>query len=281
MSSFDLHIHSTYSDGTFSPEQIVTEAAANSVTLIAITDHDEIAGLAVAAPIARELGVQLISGVEINTEIGREEVHILGYGFDENSPLMLEGLQRLRESRQRRMAKMLARLNDIGCPISAVELQRIAGHGSIGRPHLAQALLAAGYVTSISDAFNRYIGNRSPAYIPRESITPEAAIALIHQSGGIASLAHPGKLGDPVRIIERLRATGLDALEVYHSDHQVKMTQRLLARAQQYRLIITGGSDSHGTQGIRNIAIGNVNMPESVRNDFLFKIAANLNKTRT
>lgn len=269
MASFDLHLHSTYSDGTFTPEQVVEVAAANGVTLISLTDHDEIAGLTVAAPLAAQLGVQLINGVEINTEVGKEEVHILGYGFDANSPVLTEELQKLRDSRLQRMARMIERLNSFGFAIDLAAVQAISGNGSLGRPHLARALLDAGYVSDISEAFTRYIGNGSPAYIRRNSITPETAIALIHQAGGIASLAHPGKLSDPVRIIERLRAAGLDALEVYHSDHQPKMTQRLLTRAQQYRLIITGGSDNHGASGIRDTTIGSTNMPESVRNDFL------------
>ena len=269
MASCDLHLHTTFSDGTQSPEAVVAAAAARGVRLLAITDHDEVGGVLPAQQAGAQLGVTVISGVEINTEVGKEDVHILGYGFAPDSPALLAGLHALRNARLVRAEQMLARLTSIGYPLTLEQVLAISGEGSVGRPHIARALVAAGYVADVATAFSRLIGNRCPAFIPRAGITPEEAIALIHRAGGIASLAHPGKLGDPIRFIQRLRAAGLDALEVYHSDHPPKATQRLARWAAQYCLAMTGGSDSHGEQGPRVVCAGSVPIPEEIATDFI------------
>lgn len=264
MAHIDLHLHSTFSDGVLSPEEVVATAAARGVTLLAITDHDNVGGVAIAREAGQSLGVQVISGVEINTEVGREEVHILGYGFPEDSPVLLAGLQQRREARVQRMQQMVSRLVAIGYPLDFARVQAIAGQGSIGRPHLAQALVDAGYVQSGVEAFERLIGNRCPAYVPRLPFAPEQAIELVHQAGGIVSLAHPGKLGDPIRFIRRLKTAGLDALEAYHSDHSPSTTERMVQWARQYHLEVTGGTDSHGPRGPRMRQIGDVPIPDAV-----------------
>lgn len=264
MSRVDLHLHTTYSDGTQTPEALVADAAARGVTLLAITDHDEIGGVAPAQAAGAALGVRVLSGVEINTEVGREHIHILGYGFPPDAPALREGLAALRASRVERLHKMLSRLSSLGYPLEAARVLAIAGHGSVGRPHLARALVAAGYVPDIRTAFDRLIGNHGPAYVPRAPYRPETAIALIRQSGGVTSLAHPGKLGDPVRIIHALKEAGLDGLEAYHSDHPPAMTARMLRYARQWRLLVTGGTDSHGPDGPRVTPVGAIDVPDEV-----------------
>lgn len=268
MSHLDLHLHTVFSDGMLTPEQTVIAAAANAVTLIAITDHDEVAGIAPAQAVARAYGIEVISGVEINTTVGKEEVHILGYGFPVDSAILREGLQRRRDARRVRLDAMLSRLASLGYPLELEKVLAIAGNGSVGRPHLGRALVESGYVPDLVTAFDKLIGNRAPAYIPRSPFTPEEAIALIHQAGGVTSLAHPGKLGDPKRFLNRLTAAGLDALEVYHSDHAPAATQRLLGWARQYRLAVTGGTDSHGPNGPHTVQIGAVAIPDEVAEQF-------------
>ena len=274
MSQIDLHLHTTYSDGTWTPQEVVVAAVGRGVTLIAITDHDDVGGVLPAQTAAQGTGVTVISGVEINTEVGKEDVHILGYGFSADAPALREGLQGLRDSRLERMHKMLDRLATLGYPLSAERALEIAGHGSVGRPHVARALMEAGYVADLGEAFDRLIGNRGPAYIPRSTFSPEAAIALIHRAGGVASLAHPGKLGDPMRFIRRLKEVGLDALEAYHSDHLPRVTERFVYWAQQFGLQVTGGTDSHGPGGSRVVPVGAVPIPDEVGEKFLALLAA-------
>lgn len=273
MGRVDLHLHTTYSDGTQSPEALVADAAARGVALIAITDHDEIGGIAPAQAAGAALGVQVISGVEINTEVGREQIHILGYGFPPDAPALLAGLAALRQARVERLEKMLARLAVLGYHLDAARVLAIAGHGSVGRPHLARALVEAGFLPDIRTAFDRLISNHGPAYVPRTPYRPEAAIALIRGAGGVTSLAHPGKLGDPVRIITMLKAAGLEALEAYHSDHPATVTTRMLRYASHYALLVTGGSDSHGPDGPRVTPVGSLDIPDAVGEALLAAIA--------
>jgi predicted metal-dependent phosphoesterase TrpH len=265
MATIDLHLHTTFSDGTWSPEELVAEAARRAVTLIAVTDHDEIGGIAPAQAVGRHCGVEVVSGVEINTDLGREEVHILGYGFPLESAVLHEGLDGLRTSRCTRLERILGRLAAAGVRLDRDRVLAIAGKGSVGRPHIAQALVEAGVVADMNAAFDRYLGRNSPAYVPRETLSPEEAIALIHRAGGFTSLAHPGKLGDPPRILRRLAAAGLDALEAYHTDHSAELSTRLERWAAQYGLVVTGGTDSHGPRGSRVVVVGSVPVPETVR----------------
>jgi len=264
MGRIDLHLHTAYSDGSLSPRAVVDAAAARGVRLIAITDHDEIGGVPEAQAAGAALGVRVLSGVEINTDVGRADVHILGYGFPPDAPALRDGLQALRAARLTRAALMVKRLHDLGYPVEMARLLAIAGEGSIGRPHVAQALVEAGHVDDVGQAFDRLIGKGKPAYVKRAPFTPQQAIALIHASGGIASLAHPGKLGDPLRHIRVLKAAGLDALEAYHSDHAPAVTARILGYARQCGLAVTGGTDSHGPASARPVAIGAVDVPDEV-----------------
>ncbi|HEX2950625.1 MAG TPA: PHP domain-containing protein [Armatimonadota bacterium] len=275
MAHLDLHLHTTYSDGTLTPEEVIMTAAERGVLLLAITDHDEVEGIAPAQAAASAYGIEVISGVEINTQAGKEDVHILGYGFPVTSPVLLAGLRLRREARVERAKKILARLATLGYSIDIADVLAIAGHGSVGRPHIARALVHAGYVHDTAEAFDRLIGNRCPAYVPRSPFTPEEAVALIHQAGGIASLAHPGKLGDPIRFIKRLKEVDLNAIEAYHSDHSAAVTERLLRWARQFDLGVTGGTDSHGPHGTRVVPIGSVPIPDEVGERFLALLGQN------
>lgn len=272
MGHVDLHLHTTYSDGSLSPRATVETAASRDVRIIAITDHDELGGISEAQASGAECGVTVIAGVEINTDVGREDVHILGYGFPPDSSVLRGTLATLRAGRLERTKKMLARLAEFGCPLELEHVLNVAGQGSIGRPHVAQALVDAGYVVSREQAFDKLIGRKCKAYVPRSPYRPEDAIAVIHKAGGIVSLAHPGKLGDPLRFIRKLKEVGLDALEAYHSDHQPAVTERLLRWAGHYGLAVTGGTDSHGPNSARNVPIGIVNVPDTVGEWLLEKI---------
>jgi len=276
MGRIDLHLHTTYSDGTATPAAVATQAAARRVGLIAITDHDETAGIIEAQQAGQALGVTVISGVEINTDSGHEEIHILGYGFPIGSPILAEGLQALRASRLERAAKIVERLNALGYPLKLDRVLAIAGSGSVGRPHIARALVQEGFARSSSDAFSNLIGRGCPAHISRKPFTAEDAIALIHRAGGITSLAHPGKLGDPARVVRELQPAGLDALEAYHSDHSAGAVKRLLQIAADARLLVTGGTDSHGPGSPRVVAIGSLDIPESVGEQLLARLNADL-----
>lgn len=273
MSHIDLHLHTTYSDGMLSPREVVASAISQGVTLLSITDHDEVGGIFPAQVAARDTMVQLISGVEINTEVGREDVHILGYGFNADSPLLLAGLSQRRQARLQRTGHMVDRLNALGYPLELASVLHIAGEGAVGRPHIARALVAAGFVSTPGEAFERLIGNRCPAYVPRPPYLPEEAINLIHTAGGITSLAHPGNIGDPIRIIRRLHDAGLDALEAYHSDHLPAVTERLLRWAADFKLAVTGGTDNHGPQSKRLATIGSVPVPDDVGERLLHLLA--------
>jgi predicted metal-dependent phosphoesterase TrpH len=272
MAIIDLHIHSSYSDGTLSPGEIVALAAVNGVKYIAITDHDEVAGVGEAMEAGALCGVEVIPGVEINTDYGRQEVHILGYGFPVDSPIMLAGVAERKEARIVRIKKMVERLGQIGKPVELDRVLAIAGHGSAGRPHLAKALFEAGQVRSYNEAFDKYIGYGCPAYIPRTVFTAEDAIKLIHAAGGVAVLAHPGKLSDPHRLIMTLLNAGLDGIEAFHFDHSIKECNKMLKVAKRHGLICTGGSDYHGSFGPRVSEIGSVAVPDDVAYEAIRRI---------
>ena len=274
MGRIDLHLHTTYSDGVSSPSEVVIAAAERRVGLIAITDHDETAGILEAQQVGGSLGVTVLSGVEINTDSGHEDVHVLGYGFPVGSPVMAEGLQALRNSRLERAAKMVARLRALGYPLELEQVLDIAGNGSVGRPHVARALVQSGFSRSTEEAFDTLLRVGRPAYVPRKHFTARDAITLIHRAGGIASLAHPGKLGDPTRVVRELLPAGLDALEAYHSDHAPGMVKRLLKIAREHNLLVTGGSDNHGPANARVVAIGGVDIPEAVGELLLARLNA-------
>ena len=257
----DLHLHTDASDGVLSPSALVARAAGAGITVLSVTDHDTVAGLAEARAAADTRGVRLVNGIEITAVEGARDVHMLGYFFDPRSGVLGEFLSRQRTDRIRRVEEMAARLAALGAPIDVTALVASAIRGrSIGRPQLADALVAAGHAVSRDDAFDRLLGDRCPAYVARRGATPVEVIALVRQAGGIASLAHPGLLNDDA-LIPRLAAAGLAAIEVRHSDHDSATERRYRELAAEHGLAVSGGSDFHGDGVHRNTTIGAISLP--------------------
>lgn len=244
---YDLHVHSTASDGTMSPEMILQTAAEMGLPGLALTDHDTLAGLQPAEEYlaARDLNVQFIPGIELNTDSGNSELHILGYFVRyHNSPIQ-QRLLEIKAARYQRAEKMVEKLRSMGLNISFEQVRTIARSGLIGRPHVAQALVEKKYVFSIKEAFQKYIGRGRPAYIPRYKFQPEEAIDLIHQAGGISILAHPGLIKEQEKV-DAVIDMGIEGLEVYYPEHSEKQVEFYFRLARENNLLITGGSDFHG-----------------------------------
>lgn len=262
-SRIDLHIHTSASDGTFDPAQAVAAAAQSGVEVLSITDHDTVDGIAPASAAGTRLGVTVVPGVEINTDYGRTEAHILGYFIDPASTELNRLLQDVRRRRVERAREMLARLRGVGIHIEERRVRELAAGGSVGRPHVARALVEAGHVKTEAEAFARFIGRDRSAYVPRYRLTPEAAAGAIRAAGGVPVLAHPAKVGDD-KLVTGLVTQGLAGLEAFHSDHSAARSRHYVALARQLRVLVTGGTDSHGPDSDRPIAIGAVAVPRWV-----------------
>jgi len=262
VSQVDLHIHSTASDGKFSPEAIVSKAAAFGLTIIALADHDSVDGIAPALEAAKAFPqLRIIPAVEISTDLPTGEAHVLGYFIDYTSDELRSALERFRSSRQRRAQGMIAKLRDLGIHIDWRRVQEIAGSGSIGRPHIAQAMLEKGYITSLREAFAKYIRQGGPAYVEREKMTPVEAVALIVRSNGLPILAHPFTVNDPETMIIRLKAAGLVGIEAYYNSYTADEIKSLVSMSDRHSLITTGGSDYHGLDDSSETMLGGVDVP--------------------
>lgn len=243
----DLHTHSTWSDGLLSPTALVEEAASRGVRALALTDHDTVAGIPEAQATGERLGVEVIPGVELSTSLGRGgEIHLLGYFIDIEAPALLERLGEYARARAERMERMIERLRRVGAPVDPERVREIAGHGTMGRPHLARALIEAGHAADLADAFDRYIGGGKPAYVPRPRVDPAEAIALVRGAGGVAVLAHPFSVGGVEPVLDRLVPAGLAGLEVDYGEYGPEDRAILREIAARRELIATGGSDYHG-----------------------------------
>ena len=262
MPGIDLHIHTSASDGRFSPAGIVSRSAAAGLAVIAITDHDTVDGIAPALQAARTFpSLRVIPGVEISTDIPAGQAHILGYFVDYTDHELQIALEKMRNSRWERARKMVARLEDLGCRIEWERVREIAGAASVGRPHIAQALMEKDYVESIKDAFTRYISQDGPAYVERDKMTPVQAAELILQAKGLPVLAHPLTVPDPEAMVIELKAAGLTGIEVYYKDYSRDDINRLLRLSDRYGLVNTGGTDYHGLEPETDIDIGGVDVP--------------------
>ncbi len=241
----DLHCHTTASDGLLSPTELVQLAARLGLKGIGITDHDTIQGWKEAEEAGAKYQIRILKGVELNTYWKGKEVHILGYEVDRSSNYLTDQLRDLREAREKRMVEILDRLKDLGINIAVNEVQQFAQGESVGRPHIAQALIERGYVRNIREGFDRYLRMGAPAYVPRNNLTPEEGILLIREAHGVAVLAHPGvqRLEEGIPVWAK---AGLQGIEVLHSQHTPDDEVRYLEIAQEYRLLTTGGSDFHG-----------------------------------
>lgn len=247
----DLHCHTTASDGTLSPAALIERAAADGFTHLAITDHDSVAGVKQAAPLAQRLGICLIPGVELSSRLDEQPVDILGYGIDPDAPALVATLEAMVEARNQRMPRMIQRLREAGIEIEMADVERFAEGGVVGRPHLARALVAKGFATSVADAFDRYLGRSCIAYVPKEALSPARAIEVIRAAGGLAVLAHPCYLRfEPaalVKVLDELVAAGLGGIEAYYSQHTAQQVERFERLGRERGLVITGGSDFHGS----------------------------------
>jgi len=258
----DLHIHSTASDGTLTPSEVVHSALELGLEAIALTDHDTVSGIEEALLAAKGTGLEVIPGVEINSEGEWGDLHFLGYYIDPQNPFLRERLQAMRDARLGRARRMLEILAQLGMPLEWEEVRALAGGESVGRPHVARALALRGYVSSPQEAFDRYIGNGGPAYVPRLRLTPAEVIEAIHRAGGVAVLAHPAHSGVIERIGEFVEL-GLEGLEVYYPEHSPEDVETLLRLCRQYGLIATGGSDFHSPHHEEGAPMGSVLAPAS------------------
>jgi predicted metal-dependent phosphoesterase TrpH len=264
VSRVDLHIHSTASDGALSPEEVVGESVRRGLSVIALTDHDTVNGVAPALAAAEAFpGLRVVPGVELSTDVAQGEVHILGYFIDYSDWELLARLERMRNSRRERAQEMIARLRDLGVNIDWSRVQEIAGGGSVGRPHLAQVMVEGGYVGSLKEAFNSYIGRGGPAYVERRKLTPAAAVELILRVRGLPVLAHPLTVADPETLVIELKAAGLIGIEAYYKDYSAADIGKLLSLAESHHLAVTGGSDYHGLDTESEAGIGSVEVPLS------------------
>ncbi len=250
MSRIDLHLHTTYSDGSLPPAEVLALAKKAGVSALAITDHDILDGLPESMLAGAELGIEIIPGVEISSCHGDNELHILGYFLDWKDPEFNRRLTTLRDSRHVRNPRIIQKLNEVGLDITYEEVKTLAGMASVGRPHIARVLMNKGYVTSAKEAFDRYLSNGAAAYVARELPAPSEAIAWIKAARGVAVLAHPTWVKESAeglfKLCEKLKQEGLGGIEVHYSTHNKQQTSEYLNLAKQLDLLVTGGSDFHG-----------------------------------
>ena len=263
MASGDFHLHSTCSDGVRSPTWVVETAAANGVRVLALTDHDTTEGLAEAAAAAAAAGLRLIPGIELSVDLDGVDAHLLGFGFDiEHGPLQAY-LSEQREGRVGRMKRMVRVLGEHGVTVEAGRVLEIAGEASVGRPHVARALVEAGYVGSVAEAFDEWLGDGRPGHITRDRLTPGAAIDLLHEAGGVVFVAHPVFLGEAYEeAVATLAAMGLDGMETYYKHYDEETIAAHEALAAKLGLGLSGGSDYHGLGNPNDREIGEIPFPD-------------------
>jgi predicted metal-dependent phosphoesterase TrpH len=257
MAIYDLHVHTSASDGMYSPAEIVAMAERLGVDVIALTDHDTVAGIPEAVRAATKCAVRVIPGVEISTDSDGVQAHILGYFVDYTSQPFVQGLERFAEARLERAHCIMDRLGDLGISLPREQLCDEGQTGAIGRPHIARLMMRQGYVGSVEEAFCRYLNHGQKAYVPRAKVTPAEAIGMIHRAGGTAVLAHPWSV---LFLLDPLVADGLDGLEVYYRDYDTCQHRRLSRLAHEHGLLCTGGTDLHGP-GPEALPLGGVRIP--------------------
>jgi hypothetical protein len=255
----DLHLHTHFSDGTYSPEELVANAERYGFTAIALTDHDTVEGCERAAIACRTAKIQFIPGTELTAEQNGNELHILGYFIDTANPKLLLEIARFQSVRQSRIREMVARLNNLAVPLQAEAVFALANCRSPGRPHVARALVNAGLCSSLDEAFERFLKKNRPAWVPKMKVSAAEAIDLIHQANGVAVMAHPG-LNRTDEVIPDLVEAGLDGIECFHTKHSTTMAERYLEMTDRFQLVVTGGSDCHGMSKGQPL-IGTVKLP--------------------
>lgn len=247
MSGFvDLHLHTTHSDGADSPERVVERALECGLDAIAITDHDETSAIGIAQAAAAEQDLIIVPGTEISATFEGQELHIVGLGIDIDAQALQEPLDRMRHERDTRAERIVDKLQELGIPITMEQLRARAGTGTIGRIHIGQEVMALGFGRTVQDVFDKYIKAGRPAYVHKENLEASEAIEAIHGAGGLAFVAHPG-LGDQHKRLEALFTLPFDGIEAYHSRHTDRQTKSFLTFAESRGLLVTGGSDCHGS----------------------------------
>ena len=275
----DLHMHSTFSDGSFPPEDLVAKAVEAGVTAISLTDHDTMAGVPRFLEASRLNNLRVIPGVEISTDYKGRGMHILGYGMDIANKELQESLDWIRAGREARNMEILEKLNRLGFVMTWEEVVARAGEDVVGRPHFCQTMIDKGYVKDKTEAFDNWLGHGKPAYADRRRLDPEAGIRIIRKSGGVAVLAHPFTLnltstGLRALLLELSRA-GLEGIEAFYAEHKPDMQALYLSMAEEYGLLVTGGTDFHGalTPMLRiGYGFGSLNVPDSLLEPLLARI---------
>ena len=255
----DLHLHTLFSDGTFTPEELVLNAQKHGLACIALTDHDTVEGCARAAAAGAAVQMEFIPGAELTAEHEEIEVHILGYFLDTKNEVLLAKLARFQADRQNRIQAMCAALNQQGIPLKAEAVFALANCQSPGRPHVARAMVKEKLIGNLEEAFERYLKKGRPAWVPKTKMSALESVELIHQAGGLAVMAHPG-LNRSDEIIPDLVEAGLDGIECFHTKHSTVMAERYLEIAEKHDLLVTGGSDCHGFSKKAPL-IGTVRLP--------------------
>lgn len=265
MKGIDLHIHTTSSDSSLTPEEVVEEAVRVGLEAIAITDHDSVDGIEQALEYAKNYPIEIVPGVELSTIFEEKEIHILGYLIDYRNIELLDELRILKLGRIERAKEMVTKLVEYGVPISFEKVVEIAGSGVIARPHIAKAMIEEGWVSSYEEAFARYIADSSPCHVAKKMLQYTRSINLIKQAGGVPVLAHPE--GErTVSYLPELISCGLAGIEVWHPDHSPKFVNFLVNYAKKNGLLVTGGSDSHGTRRSKSF-IGKFHLPLRILED--------------
>ncbi|MEQ1832912.1 MAG: PHP domain-containing protein [Candidatus Eisenbacteria bacterium] len=269
----ELHAHTHFSDGQLSPGALVELALDRGVNVLAVTDHDSVDGIAPAIA-AAGTRLEVVPGIEISSALEGHDLHILGYFFDPSSAALRERLVSFREERRQRALAIIARLAELGVPVSADEVFESAGPGVVGRPHVAHALLRAGHVMTMEQAFQKYLGLRGEAYVPRPEFASAEAIRAVRDAGGVAVLAHPGTLA--TRIVEQLCEAGLGGVEVWHPQHGSAAQRRWYETAKALGLVPSGGSDFHGPH--RGAGLGDMPVPERTLDDLRARAAGSAHR---
>lgn len=255
----DLHLHTQFSDGTFTPEELVLRAQKAGLACIALTDHDSVEGCGRVAVACAAVKMEFISGSELTAEHKDTEVHVLGYFLDTENQTLLERINKFQAVRQSRISEMCAALNKLGIPLKAESVFALASCKSPGRPHVARAMVKEKLIKNLDEAFERFLKKGRPAWVPKTKMSALESIELIHQAGGLAVMAHPG-LNRTDDIIPDLVDAGMDGIECFHTKHSTVMSERYLEIAEKYHLLVTGGSDCHGFSKKAPL-IGTVKLP--------------------
>jgi len=267
----DLHTHTFHSDGTRSPREVIDVARTHAVTILAISDHDNLAAYYEAKPYADEVGVTLVPAIELSCGFEGIDVHVLAYAFEPHDERIAQRLQSFRESRHRRGYAMVEKLRALGFDIRPERVDELAAGGAMGRPHVARALVEKRYVASVSEAFDKYLGTGKPAYVEKERFRITEAVALIRDAGGVTSIAHPTLYPDHEQLVPRLLDEGVDAIEVMHPDVDALNRERYTNLARFRGKFTTGGSDDHGAVK-KTETLGTIRVPESMIGPILERV---------